>query len=144
MLQYNHRPNCYKSCKQFSSQLYPTLVKDHLTHARRWTHAQGGATPSIHCILHITASSAELSQQNEFKTRLIQPSLSLHGHRMHCNTPLIIMTNICMCQYAQYALKECIWNATKYLKLKKYYNLTYLILPFPGLPFPPWGEFPPG
>ena len=30
------------------------------------------------------ASSTELSQQNEFKTRLIQPSLTHHRERMYC------------------------------------------------------------
>ena len=81
-------------------------------------------------------------QQNEFKTRLIQPSLSRQRHRMHYNTPLIFIWQISVSVMIQYALKGCIWNATKYFKLKNA-SIWHINITFYGPSIPPQGGIPP-
>ena len=63
------------------------------------------------------------SQQNEFKTRLIQPPLSRHRHRMHCNTPLIIIWQISVC-----AIYETICNEGLNMKCYKILKILKMLV----------------
>ena len=80
------------------------------------------------------ASLTELSQQNEFKTRLIQPSLSCHGHWMHC---LIIIRQISVCaKYDTICIEGLYMKCYKIRKIEKMLVFDIFVITFSGLPFP--------